>query len=376
MSSTDGRPTAPSSSSAWDHVLSRPGSTPVVEPNERLGTVGGTAAVPPQAPEDSRYELAARPEPPPVPNGWYAATTSADLPAGAVHPLVAVGRELVVFRGEDGDAHVLDAHCVHMGAHLGGGTVQGGTVRCPYHHWRYDGDGTCVEIPYSSGRIPARACVRSYPTQEQDGLVLFWFHAGDAAPSYRVPPVAELVAPDWTGPREHRGELVASLQDMAENNVDYTHFHFVHGRAALDESTSQFRTDGPFSSVVETFDDGLVFTRRTYGPGIATVAIPNLATIVTTTTPIDRRHVRLIWHFWFPPGMESAADDVIEAVIGAQGLAADEPIWRDKVFLERPLLVKGDGPILEFRRWYEQFYEGSRPERPRTAGATDAGTIE
>ena len=154
---------------------------------------------------------------------------------------------------------------------------------------------------------------------------------------------------------------MASLQDMAENNVDYTHFFFVHGRDALDESTSQFRTDGPFSTVVERFDEqGLTFTRHTYGPGVALLRIPDLATVLTTTTPIDRRHVRLLWHFYFAPGIEAVADDIIAGVVGEHGLGADTPIWRDKVFLERPLLVKGDGPITEFRRWYEQFYEGSR----------------
>jgi len=327
--------------------------------------------VPRSAPESRGYELADRPEPPPIPNGWYAACASADLGPEQVVSFIAVGRELVAFRGADGAVRVLDAHCPHMGAHLGGGQVVDSTLRCPYHHWRYDGDGVCVEIPYSSGRIPSRACVRSYETAEQDGLVLFWFHAGDAAPQYRVPTVAETIGADWSGPREHRGELVASLQDMAENNVDYTHFYFVHGREALDDSTSKFSTDGPFSSVVETFDDGPVFTRRTYGPGVATVAIPNLATMVTTTTPIDRRHVRLLWHFYFPPGMDEFADDVVDAVIGQQGLVADEPIWRDKIFVELPLLVKGDGPIPEFRRWYEQFYEGSRPTPAADPGTAD-----
>ena len=178
-----------------------------------------------------------------------------------------------------------------------------------------------------------------------------------------MPTFDEAHDPTWSEPHEYRGELVASLQDMAENNVDYTHFYFVHRRDALDESTSQFRTDGPFSTVVERFEEqDLTFTRFTYGPGIALLRIPNLATVLTTTTPIDRRHVRLLWHFYFPPGLEAVADDIIDGVVGEHGLGADEPIWRDKVFLERPLLVKGDGPITEFRRWYEQFYEGSRPQ--------------
>lgn len=364
MSSTDERQAAPSGNGVWDRLLPGPDGARRADRNAL-----GAAARP--APEALGYELVDRPEPPPIPNGWYAACASDDLAAEEVLSFIAVGRELVVFRAGDGETHVLDAHCPHMGAHLGGGEVVDGTLRCPYHHWRYDGDGVCVEIPYSSGRIPSRACVRSYPAQEQDGLVLFWFHAAGAAPHYRVPAAQSLIGADWSGPREFRGELVASLQDMAENNVDYTHFYFVHGREALDDSTSKFTTDGPFSTVVETFDDGLVFTRHTYGPGVATVAIPNLATMVTTTTPIDRRHVRLLWHFYFPPGMDEVADDIIDAVIGQQGLVADEPIWRDKIFVERPLLVKGDGPIPEFRRWYEQFYEGSRAGAAPVASSLD-----
>ncbi len=196
-------------------------------------------------------------------------------------------------------------------------------------------------------------------------MVLFWFHAGRAEPQYQVPTVDETGADGWSEPHVFTVELVASLQDMAENNVDYTHFHFVHGRDALDESTSQFSTDGPFSKVVERFDaDGLTFTRYTWGPGLALLRVPNLTTVFTATTPIDRRHVRLLWHFHFPETMVEFADEVIAGVIGANGLGADVPIWRDKVFRERPLLVKGDGPITEFRHWYSQFYEGTEAHGP------------
>ena len=330
----------------WSTVLPRAGSRTAPTP-QATGT------------DTSPYELVDVPEPPPVPNGWYAVTGSAELEAGGIHPFIAVERHLVAFRGEDNTAHVLDAHCPHMGAHLGGGRVEGESLTCPYHGWRFGGGGDCVEIPYSRGRIPSRACVRSYPVREQDGLLLFWFHAGCVAPQYEVPAVAEADQAGWSGAHVFTGELVASLQDMAENNVDYTHFHFVHGRDALDESTSQFTTDGPFSTVVERFDsDGLTFTRSTYGPGIALLRIPGVATVLTTTTPIDRRHVRLRWHFHFPEGMEEMADEVIAGVVGDHGLEADRPIWAEKVYRSRPLLVKGDGPITEFRRWYAQFYEG------------------
>jgi hypothetical protein len=191
-------------------------------------------------------------------------------------------------------------------------------------------------------------------------MVLFWYHAGGAEPSYEVPEVDEADDPSFTEPFVYRNEMVASLQDMAENNVDYTHFHFVHRREALDDSTSKFTTDGPFSTVVETFEaEDLTFTRYTYGPGIALLRVPGLMTVLTATTPIDRRHVRLLWHFYLPVSLAGAADDIMDGVTGEFGLGADLPIWRDKIFRERPLLVKGDGPIAEFRRWYSQFYEGN-----------------
>jgi 3-ketosteroid 9alpha-monooxygenase subunit A len=57
--------------------------------------------------------------------------------------------------------------------------------------------------------------------------------------------------------------------------------------------------------------------------------------------------------------MEPLAEEIVDGVTGAYGVQADVPIWRDKVFREKPVLVKGDGPLTEFRRWYSQFYEGN-----------------
>ncbi len=306
---------------------------------------------------ESRYSLPDRPDPPPVPNGWYAIAASADLEPGDIRTVVAVARELVVRRGESGRAVVTDAHCPHLGAHLGGGRVIGDSIKCPYHGWRFDSDGTCVEIPYSDTRIPAKACVRTYPVAEQDGFVFFWYHAGDRPPTFEVPRVEEASDPEWSEPHDWSLELVAALQEMAENNVDYAHLRYVHRRPYVPDDTSTFSTDGPFSTVVEKLPDGTEFFRHAWGPGVAILRVPDLMTVFATTTPIDRRHCRLRWHFLFKGDVEKVADDLIDGVTGDFGLQADVPIWRDKIFLERPILVKGDGNIAEFRRWYSQFYE-------------------
>jgi nitrite reductase/ring-hydroxylating ferredoxin subunit len=315
----------------------------------------------PLAPEEVPYEVVNRPEPPPVPNGWYALAASGELARGDALSTIACSLELVAFRTESGEVSVVDAHCPHLGAHLGGGAVEGETIACPYHGWEFGTDGACVEIPYSDSRIPSRACVKSYPCREVNGMILFWYHAGGAEPNYEVPRSPEPDEEGYGAPHIFETEFPAAIQDMAENNVDYTHFHFVHRRAALDESTSRFETDGPFSKVTEVFDEeGLQpFTRWTYGPGIAYLRVPDLMTVYTATTPIDRRHVRLLWFFYLPDAMEPLAEEIVDGVTGAYGVQADVPIWRDKVFREKPVLVKGDGPLTEFRRWYSQFYEGN-----------------
>ena len=69
--------------------------------------------------------------------------------------------------------------------------------------------------------------------------------------------------------------------------------------------------------------------------------------------------MRLLWFFYLPEAMDPLAEEIVDGVTGSYGVTADIPIWRDKVFRERPVLVKGDGPVSEFRRWYSQFYEGN-----------------
>lgn len=56
-----------------------------------------------------------------------------------------------MFRGQEGQAHVLNAYCPHLGANLAvGGRVVGNCIECPFHGWRFEGsDGKCVKIPYA-----------------------------------------------------------------------------------------------------------------------------------------------------------------------------------------------------------------------------------
>ncbi|OXH81003.1 Rieske (2Fe-2S) protein, partial [Burkholderia multivorans] len=71
-----------------------------------------------------------------IPFGWFCIGYSDEVAVGDVKPLRYFGKDLVMFRGESGEIGVLDAYCPHLGAHMGhGGTVEGDSLRCPFHHW-------------------------------------------------------------------------------------------------------------------------------------------------------------------------------------------------------------------------------------------------
>lgn len=173
----------------------------------------------------------------PVPNGWFVVAESKDLGVGEVRALFYFDRDLVLYRGEDGVARVMDAHCTHFGAHLavGGGRVDASCLRCPFHGWALDGStGRCVDVPYGDTKhIPPKAHNRVYSAIERNHMIWAWYHAEDGEPFYDVPQVDEFGDDEWS-PVPCRDFVVnVAAQEMAENNVDFAHFRYVHGTEAI-----------------------------------------------------------------------------------------------------------------------------------------------
>ena len=289
----------------------------------------------------------------PVPNGWFVVAEESDLGPGEMRALFYFGRDLVLYRTGSGVPRVVDAHCPHLGAHLGvGGKVEGDCVRCPFHGWRFDGaTGACVEIPYGeASRIPARAATRAYPTVERNGMVWAWYHAEGAEPFYEVPVVDEFADPAWSPFIVRDFEIAVPAQDMAENNVDYAHFRYVHGTDAIPED--EFHVDGTYKRAVGM--DGN-FVREGYGLGLGVLRITGAVTFISSTTPIDEQSVHVRWIFTAPVANgPTAATDAADSF--CDGVSQDIPIWENKVYRPRPVLTRSERPIIEHRRWARQFY--------------------
>jgi nitrite reductase/ring-hydroxylating ferredoxin subunit len=291
----------------------------------------------------------------PVPNGWFVVAESAAIAPGEVRALYYFGRDLVLYRTESGAARMMDAHCPHLGAHLAvGGRVEQDCIRCPFHGWKFDGQsGECAEIPYGDiTRIPPRAHGRSYPTLERNHMIWAWYHAEQGEPFYDVPEVPEFHDADWTPIIVREFEIAVSAQDMAENNVDFAHFRYVHGSDGIPED--EFVTEGTYKRAVGNGGD---FVREGYGLGLGVLRVKDFVTFLSSTTPIDEGNVHVRWVFTAPvKNGEGAAEVAAESF--CSGVSQDIPIWENKVYRDPPVVTKTEKLILEHRRWCTQFYSG------------------
>jgi len=169
-------------------------------------------------------------------NFWYPMALSEEL---GDKPLssAALGQNFALFRDSDGVAHCLADTCVHRGGSLGSGKLLGDCVQCPYHGWRYDGNGQCQHIPTlaKDAKIPARARVDAYPVEERYGVIFVFL--GDL-PEDERPPIMEIS--QWGKEGWSVTSLVydwnASIERVIENGLDATHTEFVHPSAGLEGS--------------------------------------------------------------------------------------------------------------------------------------------
>ncbi len=314
---------------------------------------------------------------PPIPNGWFQVAYADELLPGKVMPLRYFDKHLVAYRSESGEARVLDAFCPHLGAHLGhGGKVEGDSIRCPFHAWRFDGAGSCVEVPYAK-KIPPKAKIKTWHVLEVAGLIMVWHHAGGEAPAWGLPEVPEVADPEWTDFERHRWQIKTRNQEMAENAVDSAHFHYVHGTSNMPKSNAEVK-----GHILRVYSDTGMETSRghvdgsvesvSYGFGFGIVRFKGVVEtlLVSSVTPIDSDHVDVRFNFSVKKlGGRDITSGVGKAFVTevTRQLDQDIPIWENKIQWERPVLCDGDGPIGMFRTWCRQFYTPSG-EAPPPAG--------
>jgi len=165
---------------------------------------------------------------PAYPASWYLFCASRRLRQRPFSQRI-LGRRLAAWRTASGRITVMDAHCAHLGADLGCGTVIGDTIQCPFHHWRYGADGICAAIPNLT-QVPSFARLQTYPVVERHGLVFFF---NGPEPLFPLPFFFDEDPHDYVAGRLFEYVADCTWYMNSAHAFDRQHFAAVHDRELL-----------------------------------------------------------------------------------------------------------------------------------------------
>ena len=158
---------------------------------------------------------------------WHPVAMSSQL-AGMPVPIRILGEDLVVFRDGSGRVGLLHRHCAHRRASLEYGRIEQTGIRCCYHGWHFDVDGTIIETPGEpESRIRHEICQPAYPVRELKGLIFAYMGPPEEMPEF--PYLDSLDLPDHDLVPYSIHSPCNWLQET-ENAMDPFHSVFLHGR--------------------------------------------------------------------------------------------------------------------------------------------------
>jgi len=205
---------------------------------------------------------------------WIPALLSEELTEADSPPvrLKLLSERLLAFRDTQGRLGVIDEFCAHRGVSLWFGRNEESGLRCPYHGWKYDVTGQCVEVPSEPEQsgFCSRIKLKSYPCVELGDVI--WVYMG---PPERQPP---LPAFEWTQVAHSRRHVSKRLQECnylqaMEGGIDSAHVSFLHRHDLRSDSLHAGagaeltrETDARFE-VVETKGGMIIGVRRSAPEG-------------------------------------------------------------------------------------------------------------
>ncbi|MUL75319.1 Rieske 2Fe-2S domain-containing protein [Mycolicibacterium sp. CBMA 226] len=311
--------------------------------------------------------------------GWHCLGLTKDLGDGKPHSINAFGQKLVVFRGADGQLNVLDGYCRHMGGDLSQGTVKGNEIACPFHDWRWGGDGKCKLVPYAK-RTPRLARTAKWETLEQDGMLFIWNDPEGSAPPADgyIPRIEQAGSDEWTDWHWYTTVVNVNCREIIDNVVDMAHFFYIHGSVPSHfknifegQVATQYMNGGGREDMQGTESAkmlGSTSVASYYGPSFMiddlTYHYPEAdhkTILINCHYPIDANSFVLQYGIIVKKmaGLPEEAAVATAHALGdwvARGFEQDVEIWKNKARIDNPLLVEEDGPVYQLRRWYEQFY--------------------
>lgn len=346
--------------------------------------------------------IEAAPPPSRYARGWHPLGLASRFKDGKPHGIAAFGTKLVVFQDATGTLNVISAYCLHMGGDLSEGRIVGDTIACPFHDWRWGGDGQCKSVPYAK-RTPPNAFTESWEAREINGHLVIWNDPeGNPPPPEVDPPRIEgAYSTQWSDWEWCDDIIETHPRELMDNLADMAHFFYVHGERKggivsyfknvfhgqtatqyLEQGTEGrvpgYQRDIPYTGDPEKIE-GILRSESTWnGPAYSvdylwwrwpTEIIHSVLFLgILPITPekfrlslavLTRKRADL-------SDAENAQRHKTNFDMLRHATFQDAHIWKTKVRIDNPLLSDGDGPLHRMRSWYDQFYVDVADVKPQS----------
>src|SRR5271169_4162473 len=139
-----------------------------------------------------------------------------------------MGEDLVAFRDRSGAVGLLELHCQHRGTSLEFGLISDKGIRCCYHGWLFDADGTILETPGepADSTLKDRLFHGAYPVREHQGLVFAYMGPPDKEPDFPILDTYDL--PGYRMVARAPTLWECNWLQVKENSMDPAHLAFLH----------------------------------------------------------------------------------------------------------------------------------------------------
>jgi phenylpropionate dioxygenase-like ring-hydroxylating dioxygenase large terminal subunit len=206
-----------------------------------------------------------------------------------------LGEDLVAYRDRSGTIGLLELHCPHRGTSLEFGLIGERGIRCCYHGWLFDADGTILETPGepADSTLKDRLFHGAYPVREHQGLVFAYMGPPDREPPFPILDTYDL--PGYQQVARAPVRWQCNWLQVKENSMDPAHLAFLHTLPGSDGFTDDFRERAEWDWMETPL--GLIYldTRRQgdrVWVRVADFILPNIHQFPPNADPMTQRTAR------------------------------------------------------------------------------------
>jgi 5,5'-dehydrodivanillate O-demethylase len=157
---------------------------------------------------------------------WYPVAFQKELDEWPIKKVRLLGEDFALWKTPEGGYGIMQERCPHRHASMVYGVVEEGGLRCGYHGWKFDCEGSCVDQPAEPEKSSFKENIRAFAgkTEAMGGMV--WVYIGPE-PAPELPRFDVFVDEGFKD--VGHSVLPCNWLQIMENSVDPHHVEWLHG---------------------------------------------------------------------------------------------------------------------------------------------------